>query len=1307
MAFRRLRPEPARVAERHAVGAHGARWEEFLELEHATLRPLSAVEREGGDALLFRGPATGRPVEEGGVARAHAPGLLLQAVAAIAFFEARGFPLHPDDVRDAIWDVVRGEARLWLTRTPRCVGESDRPAVPAPTLLRPLLGRLFGRGKRLETAGARNFARSLSLLGAPERRPEFWVAEAFRDFPQLGTPAFSGARRRCLGVAGPALRSLAERSVSAQGIAALAGRPARVFEVEGSALAPASALRLGAPVRGAAEASQRLRALVDEGGPGRRPVWIAVDHARWDELSRSAFEAARLRLGERVEVVRIGADAPMPDGPDGWRRALWLPSGTLSASVRFFEWFATLGLASGAEARERALDVLASPLFAGFVADPTGDAPLPPSVRERSRRSGRRESPPDPSDPARQIERALAEGRIDAALEDARHWIRALPGARPESWYSLASLLSAHVGERSVPWLEALEAEREIAGGRPREALARLEKLARQAEPGDEERRRAVLRAAEVSLLIGEPAAAARKAAAWRRDHPEAPAAESVRALRLGAGGLSRDGRGDCALALLDEADRVGADLGAAPAVETGMVRAEVHARAGRFDEEDRIYESLLPLVAAAGDEPLTARFLAQQARGLLDRREYGRALLRIDQALEEAEDDPPQHAALSIDRAAILYHAGRPAESEAALAEAVASAAAAGREDLMRIARGNRIELLLDRAAFEAAEPEIAEAVRCASDERDARRLLVALHQRSRLELRRGDLDEAGRDNAEARRLAESLSDATEIGELWLEEGDRLAYRGDREGARRSWERAALDPPDRCDTAGLARRRLEELDVDPNVSTFALEDRSGRDPFGAAEAVARACGLHGRGRVSEALRSRAASTLRSAGAHGLADLVGVRPADAPADERLRALRGAIAGVLSGDGAGADRILPGLGLEALVLRDGEGREIVRLGGRGSPSRPERWRPLDAGAARFNLALEPDLPEEAARAIVLLLETLLYRSAAEPVEDSDFADGWRRLGLVTADAAMREPYRRLVRFAPQPVTVLVLGESGSGKEAVARAVHRLSPRSAGPFVSVNLPAIPTALAESELFGHARGAFTGADRERRGLIEEAAGGTIFFDEIGDLPAPLQAKLLRTLQEREVRRVGENRPRSVDVRVVSATSRDLAREVEAGRFREDLFYRLHVAVVHLPPLRERGRDTVRLARFFVERCAREYGRGALRISPEAAAAFLAYPWPGNVRELQNAIAQAAALCEPDGVVGPDLLPEAVRGAAGRRREPAGDYRTRVDAHRRSLIRDALDRHGGNRSRAARDLGLSRQALLYLIRELRVENG
>ena len=288
-----------------------------------------------------------------------------------------------------------------------------------------------------------------------------------------------------------------------------------------------------------------------------------------------------------------------------------------------------------------------------------------------------------------------------------------------------------------------------------------------------------------------------------------------------------------------------------------------------------------------------------------------------------------------------------------------------------------------------------------------------------------------------------------------------------------------------------------------------------------------------------------------------------------------------------------------------------------------------------------------------------------------------------------------------------MTVLVEGASGCGKEAVARAVHRLSPRSSGPFVAVNVPAIPAALLESELFGHARGAFTGAERDRRGLLEEAGGGSIFFDEIGDLAPPLQAKLLRALQEREIRRVGENRARPVDVRVVSATSRDLTRRVEAGEFREDLFYRLHVAVIRLPSLKDRGRDALLLARHFLEDFAREYGRGRLVLTPEAAASILAYPWPGNVRELQNAVSQAAALCDGDGCVGPGLLPERVRQGARLAEAPPGDYRARLDAHRRDLIADALGRAGGNRTRAARQLGLSRQALHYLMRELRVGEG
>jgi two-component system, NtrC family, response regulator AtoC len=419
-----------------------------------------------------------------------------------------------------------------------------------------------------------------------------------------------------------------------------------------------------------------------------------------------------------------------------------------------------------------------------------------------------------------------------------------------------------------------------------------------------------------------------------------------------------------------------------------------------------------------------------------------------------------------------------------------------------------------------------------------------------------------------------------------------------------------------------------------------------------------------------------------------------------PAPEELRALRDAVAAAASGRETPSP--LPALGLAGLSITDGDGHDVVRLGARLSSAEPVSRRRLDAGGARFELALAPPVGDEVSAPIALLLETLLYRTQREDAP-SDFAEGWRRVGIVTSDASMREAYGRLVRFAPQNLTVLVLGESGSGKEAVARAVHTLSPRRAGPFVSVNVSAIPAALLESELFGHARGAFTGAERDRRGLLEEASGGSIFFDEIGDLGLPLQSKLLRVLQERELRRVGENRSRSVDIRVVSATSRDLAKEVDAGRFREDLYYRLHVAVIALPPLRERGRDSLLLARHYLDRYAREFSRGPLRLTPEAQAIVLAHRWPGNVRELQNALCQAAALAEPGGAVSAELLPGPVR-RDGRSPGNAGDYRSRVAAHRRRIVREALERSGGNRSRAARDLGLSRQALLYLMKELAV---
>jgi len=250
------------------------------------------------------------------------------------------------------------------------------------------------------------------------------------------------------------------------------------------------------------------------------------------------------------------------------------------------------------------------------------------------------------------------------------------------------------------------------------------------------------------------------------------------------------------------------------------------------------------------------------------------------------------------------------------------------------------------------------------------------------------------------------------------------------------------------------------------------------------------------------------------------------------------------------------------------------------------------------------------------------------------------------------------------------------------------------------VAINVAAFPESLLEDELFGHARGAFTGADRDRVGLFEAAQQGTLFLDEIGDLSPALQAKLLRVLQEREIKRVGENRYRPVDVRLVSATARPIEKAVEAGVFREDLYYRIKVATIDLPPLRQRGGDVALLARHFVDRYAAEYGKGNLRLAPAAVAALRACPWPGNVRQLENAIMEAAALADPGSTLDRAAFPQLKAPAE----EPTGSYRERVDAFRRRTVEQALAKCSGNRTHAARELGMTRQALLYLIRELGV---
>ena len=281
-------------------------------------------------------------------------------------------------------------------------------------------------------------------------------------------------------------------------------------------------------------------------------------------------------------------------------------------------------------------------------------------------------------------------------------------------------------------------------------------------------------------------------------------------------------------------------------------------------------------------------------------------------------------------------------------------------------------------------------------------------------------------------------------------------------------------------------------------------------------------------------------------------------------------------------------------------------------------------------------------------------------------------------------------QRVARF---DTSVLITGETGTGKEVVARSIHSLSPRSKGSFLAVNCGALPETLLESELFGHKAGAFTGATRDRAGLFEEAKGGTLFLDEIGDISPAMQARLLRVLQNREILRVGESRPRPVDARIVAATNRDLDEAVRTGAFREDLLYRLRIVEIEVPPLRERPEDILPLARHFVERLRDRLSLPELRLDASCLNALQAYAWPGNVRELENAIERAAVLSH-EGDVLPEYLPRVVTDAAAGARSADPLSRT-LEQVERDHIRTVLERLGGNRTRAAAALGVSPSTL------------
>ncbi|HSB63321.1 MAG TPA: sigma 54-interacting transcriptional regulator, partial [Thermoanaerobaculia bacterium] len=563
-------------------------------------------------------------------------------------------------------------------------------------------------------------------------------------------------------------------------------------------------------------------------------------------------------------------------------------------------------------------------------------------------------------------------------------------------------------------------------------------------------------------------------------------------------------------------------------------------------------------------------------------------------------------------------------------LDEALALYAAARHEGRYLSALGNRIDLLLKAGDFSAARAVLA---RVLSHERASGRnhqILFAIPSLQELALLDGDDGEA----AAAFREAEERGSLDPSHPAWREillfEAERLLAAPDAEAALALLARAGEIPDNRSRTEG---RRLRVL-----ASASRDAGRPLREALPALSA-----------------EERALFDAETALASGRA----------PSDTANAALQ-RLASSGTGAGLAVRRVLEWRGRFPSFFATSASGPLVRLARRVAAR---------AGLARaeqcFTRLLEHGVPAE--------VHVPPPAPAAFPI--------------VAEDPATRDVFEKAARVARSTISVLLLGESGTGKEIVAQELHRLSGRR-GPFVAVNVAALPGTLAEAELFGHSRGAFTGADRDRKGLVEESSGGTLFLDEIGDLPLALQGKLLRVLQENEVRRLGETAVRSVNLRVLAATHRPLKEMAEAAAFRADLYFRLAGLELELPPLRERPRDLVR----FVDLAL----RGRARLTPEASSALRAWPWPGNVRELLAAL-EAAVVLAPGRVVGLEHLPRALRErSAGTR--AARSYREAVNCARVEAIQVALLETKGNRTRAARQLGISRQSLLYEMKKLRI---
>ncbi len=418
-----------------------------------------------------------------------------------------------------------------------------------------------------------------------------------------------------------------------------------------------------------------------------------------------------------------------------------------------------------------------------------------------------------------------------------------------------------------------------------------------------------------------------------------------------------------------------------------------------------------------------------------------------------------------------------------------------------------------------------------------------------------------------------------------------------------------------------------------------------------------------------------------------------------------------------------DQKMPGLtGIQLLEATQEEFPQLVRIVLSGYTEVDDLIAAINMGKVHKYL-LKPWVPEDLILAVRESLEKLELQRENERLANElqaanerlqaenrllrqEMEDGFSR-SIIYAGPEMENILQLLRRVTGTETTVLIQGETGTGKELVARYIHRESNRREKIFIPVNCGAIPRDLVESEFFGHARGAFTGASQEKKGFFEIADGGTIFLDEIGEAPAELQVKLLRVIQEGEIMPLGYHQPRKVDVRILASTNRDLKAEVAGGRFRQDLYFRINVFSVTIPPLRERKKDIAPLALHFLRQYSIRLNRRLGRLRDETQQQLENYPWPGNVRELQNEIERLALLAEPGKDLGPELLSDHITKSSKTRRRDGASLKEAIQELEEEMIRSTLDRFRQNKSRTARALGISRQSLIDKLRRMRLSTS